>query len=81
MINLTTGKTEPRDYTPEYQLLDRLRMDCEYFLGAGQHSEKHEADADAQPFAHEMMRLGREVGIGSVHGLLVCFFASHVGPA
>ena len=26
------GKTEPRDYTPEYQLLDRLRMDCEYFL-------------------------------------------------
>ena len=20
------GKTEPRDYTPEYQLLDRLRM-------------------------------------------------------
>ena len=22
------------------QLLDRLRMDCEYFLGAGQHSEK-----------------------------------------
>ena len=35
------GETEPRDYTPEYQLLDRLRMDCEYFLGAGQHSEKH----------------------------------------
>src|SRR5699024_8753737 len=35
------GKTEPRDYTPEYQLLDRLRMDCEYFLAAGQHSEKH----------------------------------------
>ena len=43
--------------------------------------EKHDADADAQPFAHEVMRLGREVGIGSVHGLLVCFFASHVGPA
>ena len=35
------GEAEPRDYTPEYQLLDRLRMDCEYFLGAGQHSEKH----------------------------------------
>lgn len=35
------GETEPRDYTPEYQLLDRLRMDCEYFLGAGQHNEKH----------------------------------------
>ena len=35
------GETAPRDYTPEYQLLDRLRMDCEYFLEAGQHSEKH----------------------------------------
>lgn len=35
------GEAELRDYTPEYQLLDRLRMDCEYFLGAGQHSEKH----------------------------------------
>ena len=35
------GETAPRDYTLEYQLLDRLRMDCEYFLGAGQHSEKH----------------------------------------
>ena len=35
------GEAEPRNYTPEYQLLDRLRMDCEYFLGAGQHSEKH----------------------------------------
>lgn len=33
--------TEPRDYSPEYQLLDRLRTDCEYFLGAGQRNEKH----------------------------------------
>ena len=32
---------QTRDYSFEYQLLDRLRMDCEYFLGAGQHSEKH----------------------------------------
>ncbi|MCH5278359.1 MAG: DEAD/DEAH box helicase family protein [Christensenellaceae bacterium] len=30
-----------RDYSFEYQLLDRLRSDCEYFLGAGQRSEKH----------------------------------------
>ena len=34
-------ETAPRDYTFEYMLLDRLRMDCEYYLGAGQHSEKH----------------------------------------
>lgn len=33
--------TETRDYSAEYQLLDRLRSDCEYFLGAGQRSEKH----------------------------------------
>ena len=26
---------------PDYQLLDRLRSDCEYYLGAGQFSEKH----------------------------------------
>ncbi|MEQ2701193.1 LPD11 domain-containing protein [Hungatella hathewayi] len=30
-----------RDYSFEYQLLDRLRTDCEYFLGAGQRNEKH----------------------------------------
>ena len=33
--------TETRDYSAEYHLLDRLRSDCEYFLGAGQRSEKH----------------------------------------
>ena len=33
--------SEPRDYSAEYQLLDRLRSDCEYFLGEGQRSEKH----------------------------------------
>ena len=26
---------------PNYQLLDRLRADCEYFLGAGNRAEKH----------------------------------------
>lgn len=29
-----------RDYSFEYQLLDRLRSDCEYFLGAGGRHEK-----------------------------------------
>ena len=28
-------------YTFEYQLLDRLRADCEYFLGAGGRYEKY----------------------------------------
>jgi len=32
---------EQRDCSFEYQLLDRLRTDCEYFLGAGGRSEKH----------------------------------------
>nr|WP_276891372.1 LPD11 domain-containing protein [Eisenbergiella massiliensis] len=30
-----------QDYSFEYQFLDRLRTDCEYFLGAGQRNEKH----------------------------------------
>ncbi len=39
---IESAKADPlEDYTSEYQLLDRLRMDCEYFLGAGQRSEKH----------------------------------------
>ena len=29
------------EHNQEYQLLDRLRSDCEYFLGAGNRSEKH----------------------------------------
>ena len=32
---------QTRDYSFEYQLLDRLRTDCEYFLGAGGRDEKH----------------------------------------
>lgn len=34
-------ETAPRGYTFEYMLLDRLRMDCEYYLGAGKRGEKH----------------------------------------
>lgn len=30
-----------RDYTFEYRLLERLRSDCEYFLGEGMRAEKH----------------------------------------
>ena len=29
------------EHNPDYRLLDRLRADCEYFLGAGNHAEKH----------------------------------------
>lgn len=29
------------EHNQEYQLLDRLRSDCEYFLGAGNRAEKH----------------------------------------
>ena len=29
------------DHTADYRLLDRLRADCDYFLGAGQRNEKH----------------------------------------
>ena len=51
------GKTEPRDYTPEYQLLDRLRMDCEYFLGAGQHKKKP-GGGDPPPTEKKDKRVG-----------------------
>lgn len=30
-----------KDYSFEYQLLDRLRQDCEYFLNAGNYNEKN----------------------------------------
>ena len=39
-----TSKAEsvkPSAFSFEYQLLDRLRTDCNYFLGAGQRNEKH----------------------------------------
>ena len=37
------SEPEPQDevqpFSAEYRLLDRLRADCEYFLGAGQRAE------------------------------------------
>ncbi len=43
--NLRSGhireQTESRDYSNGYRLLDRLRTDCDYYLGAGGRSEKH----------------------------------------
>ena len=39
------SEPEPQDeaqpFNGQYRLLDRLRTDCEYFLGAGQRAEKH----------------------------------------
>lgn len=45
-LSLTSAVTEVvkpnvEDFSPEYQLLDRLKTDCEYFLGEGHRSEKH----------------------------------------
>ena len=34
-------QTPTQNHSTDYQLLDRLRADCDYFLGAGQRSEKH----------------------------------------
>lgn len=34
-------KPNVEDFSFEYQLLDRLKTDCEYFLGEGHRSEKH----------------------------------------
>ena len=43
--NLRSGRireqSESRDYSNDYRLLDRLRTDCDYYLGAGGRSEKH----------------------------------------
>ena len=35
------SSADKQDFRNEYQLLDRLRSDCEYFLGEGQRNEKH----------------------------------------
>lgn len=45
-LSLTSATAEVvqpnvQDFSAEYQLLDRLRTDCEYFLGEGQRAEKH----------------------------------------
>lgn len=43
--NLRSGhireQSERWDYSNDYRLLDRLRTDCDYYLGAGGRSEKH----------------------------------------
>ena len=43
--NLRSGhireQSETPDYSNDYRLLDRLRTDCDYYLGAGGRSEKH----------------------------------------
>lgn len=43
--NLRSGhireQSESRDYSNSYRLLDRLRRDCDYYLGAGGRAEKH----------------------------------------
>lgn len=45
-LSLTSATAEVvqpnvQEHSSEYQLLDRLRADCEYFLGEGNRSEKH----------------------------------------
>ena len=37
----TAQERDALENNPNYQLLDRLRADCEYFLGAGNRAEKH----------------------------------------
>ena len=37
----TAREKDVPENNPNYQLLDRLRTDCEYFLGAGNRAEKH----------------------------------------
>ena len=37
----TAQEKDAPENNPNYQLLDRLRTDCEYFLGAGNRAEKH----------------------------------------
>ena len=36
-----TASAIEQDFSAQYRLLGRLQSDCEYFLGAGQRSEKH----------------------------------------
>ena len=37
----TEQEKDVLEHNPDYRLLDRLRADCEYFLGAGNRAEKH----------------------------------------
>lgn len=41
LLQLTKSLALQHNYTFEYQLLDRLKTDCDYFLGNGSRHEKH----------------------------------------
>ena len=49
--------TNTRDYGGDYRLLDRLRSDCEYFLGEGQRNEKHLWAGNVSAQIHKMREL------------------------
>lgn len=49
--------TDTRDYSGDYRLLDRLRTDCEYFLGEGQRNEKHLWAGNVSAQIHKMREL------------------------
>ena len=49
--------TDTRAYSDEYRLLDRLRTDCEYFLGEGQRNEKHLWAGNVSAQIHKMREL------------------------
>ena len=40
-VSQPVQQDEAQPFSGQYRLLDRLRTDCEYFLGAGQRAEKH----------------------------------------
>ena len=49
--------TNTRDYSGDYRLLDRLRTDCEYFLGEGHRNEKHLWTGNVSAQIHKMREL------------------------
>lgn len=49
--------TDTRDYGDDYRLLDRLRSDCEYFLGEDQRNEKHLWAGNVSAQIHKMREL------------------------
>ena len=49
--------TDTRDYSGNYRLLDRLRTDCEYFLGEGHRNEKHLWAGNVSAQIHKMREL------------------------
>ena len=52
-----TQPTDTRVYSDDYRLLDRLRTDCEYFLGEGQRNEKHLWAGNVSAQIHKMREL------------------------